>query len=111
MLRTIPQKLQCPVCWDRRAELLLHIFRKSEVVGAVRDGVLICDRCAMWYPIDDHLLRLEPTGLQNTAERAGFLSWFSSEASSLSLSSEVRGQNDQTGLLEAQRKQRLHFDA
>lgn len=65
----------------------------------------------MWYPIDNHLLRLEPTGLQDVAHRSAFLSRFNSETLSLGLSSEVRDQKDSSGDLEAQRKQRQHFDA
>jgi len=92
--------------------LVLHVFQPSETAGAVRDGVLVCDRCGAWYPIDDHLLDLEPRVLQDESDRAAFCSRFKSELEKIGLPLCADGSAEEgRGDFEAQRKQRKHFDA
>ena len=112
MLSSIRPKLQCPTCWRPDAELALHIFRASETPGAVADGLLVCGRCGAWYPIDDHLLDLEPAGLQDESDRAAFSSRFQAELDAIGLPPGAEGEAGAgSGDFEAQRKQRRHFDA
>src|SRR5712692_333938 len=112
MLRSIRSKLQCPTCWRQDAELALSVFRASETAGAVRDGVLVCNLCGAWYPIDDHLLDLAPSGLQDESDLATFCSRFQAEVGKIGLRRYVDGKTGAvTEDFEAQRKQRQHFDA
>jgi len=92
--------------------LVLHVFRTSETAGAVCDGVLVCDRCGAWYPIDDHVLDLEPRGLQDESDWAAFCSRFKAELEKIGLPLGAHGGTDaESGDFDAQRKQRRHFDA
>jgi len=112
MLSSIRSKLQCPTCWRQDAELVLHVFRASETAGAVRDGLLVCDICAAWYSIDDHLLDLEPPGLRDQSGRAAFRSRFKPEFEKIGLTGFAHGEAAaDIGNFEAQWKQRQHFDA
>lgn len=112
MLRSILLKLQCPTCWRQDAVLVLHVFQASETAGAVRDGVLVCDRCEAWYSIDDHLLDLEPPGLRDESVRSAFRSAFRDEFEKIGLTQSADGATGtETGNFEAQWKQRQHFDA
>jgi SAM-dependent methyltransferase/uncharacterized protein YbaR (Trm112 family) len=112
MLSAIQPKLQCPMCRRQEAILVLHVFRPSDTAGAVRDGVLVCDRCGAWYPIDDHLLDLGPRGLQDESDRVAFCSRFRAELEKIGLPPGAEGEAQaSSGNFEAQRKQRQHFDA
>lgn len=112
MLRSTLPKLQCPTCWRQDADLVLHVFQASETAGAVRDGVLVCDLCGAWYPIDDHLLDLEPPGLREESGRAAFRSSFKPAFERIGLTHFADGEaRADAGNFEAQWKQRQHFDA
>ena len=112
MLNSIQPKLRCPTCWRQDAGLTLHVFRDSDTAGAVRDGVLLCERCGEWYPIDEHVLDLEPLGLQDASDRAAFSSRFKAELEKIGLPARADPEdNPQSVDFAAQLKQRKHFDA
>src|SRR5207253_2345382 len=112
MLSSIQPKLCCPTCGRQDATLTLHVFRDSDTAGAVRDGVLICDRCGEWYQIDEHVLDLEPLGLQDPSDRAAFSVRFKAELEKIGLlAGGVPEIDPGSAHFGAQWKQRAHFDA
>lgn len=112
MQSSIVPKLQCPTCWRPEASLSLRVFRAGESAGAVRDGVLICSECGSWYAIDNHVLDLEPPGLEDESDRAAFGARFRSELEKVDLSFRARDEtNAPPADFEAQRKQRAYADA
>lgn len=52
------EKTDCQVCYSRE----------------IREGVLICEKCGRWYPIEEEIPRMLPDELRNQNEDVRFLS-------------------------------------
>jgi len=114
MLEALVPKLRCPTCKAPERTLQAHVF--TEVVDDhLRDGVLVCDRCQAWYPIEDGLLDLIQRSMLEPQVISQFCARFASQLSSLGLAPmsnrDVAAKGGaRTAEWEAQLKQRAHFD-
>ena len=60
--------LACPI--DKHYPLELYIFEeKDEIV----EGLIVCPKCARWYPIRDEIPEMLPDDLRNENEDLPFL--------------------------------------
>jgi uncharacterized protein len=59
--------LACPI--DKHYPLDLHVFEEKEEIV---EGLLVCSKCARWYPIMDEIPQLLPDDLR---EQRDELSW------------------------------------
>jgi ubiquinone/menaquinone biosynthesis C-methylase UbiE/uncharacterized protein YbaR (Trm112 family) len=113
MLKTLTTKLACPTCRDLRAELALHVFNDGEN-GHVRDGLLVCQSCRAWYPIEDELLELVPMALVEYKAQATFPTRYASGFASANCVAEswtdAIGDRHTAADFSEQIKQREHFD-
>src|SRR5207302_10373415 len=57
MLLPLSSRFLCPACRNACASLQPTIFRES-ADGHVIDGLLTCDGCGAWFPIQEELLEL-----------------------------------------------------
>jgi SAM-dependent methyltransferase/uncharacterized protein YbaR (Trm112 family) len=105
MLKSLVALLRCPSCRNLNAEVRLEEFAPGEC-GHVSDGVLICQGCGAWYPIERDVLEFVPAGLFDQDDLADFCHRFCSQLSSLRL---TRPANNGADYAE-QRNQRAHFD-
>lgn len=80
MLISILPALLCPVCRNADAPLRPTIFRESPD-GHVIDGLLTCEDCGAWFPIQDELLELVVPSLRDETTLRRFHERFSSELS------------------------------
>ena len=51
--------LACPM--DKHYPLELHVFEEKE---EVMEGIIVCSKCARWYPIIDEIPQLLPDDLR-----------------------------------------------
>jgi SAM-dependent methyltransferase/uncharacterized protein YbaR (Trm112 family) len=111
MLKSLQPKLCCPTCRRPDAGLALHVFADG-VDGHARDGVLACERCRAWYPIENYVLELVPSTLFDPATVSEFSTKFGRELRALGIDQlpplgdaalAGKGYDDQI-------KQRIHFD-
>jgi 2-polyprenyl-3-methyl-5-hydroxy-6-metoxy-1,4-benzoquinol methylase/uncharacterized protein YbaR (Trm112 family) len=109
MLRSLLPKLLCPTCRRQEANVRAIVFEEGATPGTLRQGVVVCQGCKAWYPLDDYVLDLEPQALQDAPDRASFRSRFQTELENNGLS--IRENDVGSGDFSAQRKQRQHFDA
>ncbi|MCX5662741.1 MAG: class I SAM-dependent methyltransferase [Planctomycetota bacterium] len=84
MLPAIVPLLLCPNCRRPDAALSLHPFSDG-AEGHVADGVIVCDGCGGWCPIEHELLEWVPRGLLDPKELGAFAARFRSELGRLGL--------------------------
>ena len=109
MLKSLPPKLACPTCKDTNAAITCHLFNQGND-GHVKDGVLVCESCRAWYPIEDELLEFVPPALidQNTA--IPFSKRFAAQFAAAGINAAKGLQASTTTTYAEQIKQREHFD-
>jgi len=107
MLKNLVPKLLCPVCTSDKDELSLHVFRDGSA-GHVQDGVISCNGCKTWYPIENDLLEFIPQSLMYADDIKQFSVRFHEELSALNLS--AINNSDKTNDISGQLKQREHYD-
>lgn len=113
MLRALAQRLICPSCKKSQSNLRVHAITEGSE-GHIRDGVLICDTCDEWYPIDNDVLEFVRPGLLYRDDASGFHRRFASELAAIGcrpheivgVPEPHRGKHEDV----EQRKQREHFD-
>jgi SAM-dependent methyltransferase/uncharacterized protein YbaR (Trm112 family) len=81
MLKTLIQRVRCPAC---QGALRDHVFVDG-AEGHIHDGVLQCQDCNRWYPIDEDVLILTVPELQNPVRYRAFCGPFQQEMASLGL--------------------------
>ena len=69
MQRKLLDILACPI--DKHYPLQLMEFEVSDEI--IVSGVLICDKCARYYPIIDEIPVMLPDNLRNRREDISFL--------------------------------------
>jgi uncharacterized protein YbaR (Trm112 family) len=85
MLKTLASRLACPACFAD-GQLKAHSFAET-AEGQIRDGVLVCDHCRAWYPIDDRLLELVTESLIDRGGLAAFSKRWQNRLQALGLQS------------------------
>jgi SAM-dependent methyltransferase len=85
----------------------LEEFRPGES-GHVSDGVLICQSCGTWYPIERDVLEFVPPALLYRDDLSAFCARYANELSRLNLTEPVQKESHQ---YTEQIKQREHFDS
>ena len=113
MLKSLVPKLACPTCKNTTAVLTLHIFNDGED-GHVRDGLLVCQSCSAWYPIEDELLEFVPMPLLDRTTLATFPARFASGLAAANCMApppeEAVAKDSREQKFTEQMKQREHFD-
>ena len=94
MLRTVVPKLCCPSCRDRNRFLTAQAFVEG-TEGHIQNGVLICEGCSSWYPIEDDLLEFVTSALRDPDNHQDFGARFRRQLERLNLS--TSGQQDMVG--------------
>lgn len=107
MQRSLVPLLACPTCKRPDGRMRLEEFRSGED-GHVSDGVLICQSCHTWYPIERHVLEFVPPALLYRADLSAFCVRHASDLSRLNLRQPAQ---DQPSRFAEQIKQREHFDS
>lgn len=111
MLTVLVPKLICPTCRNGQSHLSAHTFLGGEE-GHIRDGILRCDGCGAWYPIENEVLEFVPADLAYPGSIASFRSRYSDELGALGCRDDAghgAGAEVQAGSDERLR-QRVHFD-
>jgi ubiquinone/menaquinone biosynthesis C-methylase UbiE/uncharacterized protein YbaR (Trm112 family) len=113
MLGALAQRLICPSCKERSSNLRAHTFAEGSN-GHIRDGVLVCDTCHEWYPIDDDVLEFVPPDLLYHDDALVFQQRFISQLAAIGCKPHEivyfpDRRHDKQKHAE-QRKQREHFD-
>jgi len=111
MLKSLQPKLSCPTCCQSDAGLALDVFNDG-VDGHVCDGVLVCERCGVWYPIENYVLELVPPALLDPAEAGAFAKRFERQFNAIGIRWSVRHDTEgpADNAFDEQIKQRFHFD-
>lgn len=110
MLKSLTPKLACPTCRDPNIQLELHVFNEG-ADNHVRDGLLVCSGCRAWYPIEDELLELVVARFLDRDDLSSFVERFADQFAAAGVRPVILGDQDDTEVdLEAQFKQREHFD-
>lgn len=113
MLSELIPKLCCPCCFDADHPLASKVFTEG-TNGHIADGVLVCEGCRAWYPIQSDVLELIDWALLDPQDHAAFCSRFERQLAAL----ELRCNPQQEGpsghqceqSLRPQLKQREFFD-
>ena len=84
MLKLIVDLVCCPLC---KGCLESHAFTEGSD-GHIQDGVLVCNSCAIWYPILDDILELVVPALRDSENTRSSLTEFGDPLRGLRLSSE-----------------------
>ncbi len=111
MLKALVSRLICPTCLDLDKDLTAQIFTDG-TDGHIHDGVLICQDCHTWYPIEEGVLELVKSSMLEPNDNARFCARFTQQLSTLGL---LQNQNKLSASqseaeFSAQLKQRQHFD-
>ncbi len=108
MLKSLIAKLSCPACKRSRPEMVAHVFDEGSS-GHIRNGIVQCTDCRVWYPIEDDLLEMVQWPLLNAAEFRQFRQRFARQLKNLGLDRDpiLPASN---GDIAAQLRQREHFD-
>lgn len=99
--------LKCPAC-DHHP-LAQDVFSES-AQGGIVDGVLWCEACCSWFPIEDELLELLIGDLAYHDDRARFWAAHADRLKALGLDSEPRSGTSTGPTSELQVIQQEHFD-
>jgi SAM-dependent methyltransferase/uncharacterized protein YbaR (Trm112 family) len=107
VLASLVPRLRCASCLEHDAPLELTTFADASA-GHVEDGILVCGRCAWWYPIQDGLLELVEPALLDAESMRRFEQRFAPQlaASVAALRPTAAADAPDT----PQMKQRRHFD-
>jgi ubiquinone/menaquinone biosynthesis C-methylase UbiE/uncharacterized protein YbaR (Trm112 family) len=93
--------------------LTAHVFAEG-TAGHIQDGVLTCEGCQAWYPIEGDLLELVESSLLDPRDHVRFCARFKRQIEDLKLSSnQDKGTTEPSASdedLSAQLKQRQLFD-
>jgi SAM-dependent methyltransferase/uncharacterized protein YbaR (Trm112 family) len=107
MLRSLVEFLRCPTCRHPNGKMRLAEFQPGHE-GHVSDGVLICQNCETWYPIERDVLEFVPPAMLYRDELSAFCRTYAGRLAALGLREpEVPGEEE----YREQLKQREHFDA
>jgi len=82
------------------------VFKEASK-NEILDGIVWCEKCHNWYPIEDRLLEFLPIHLAYVDDRAGFWKSYSNELKDLGLSFDLKSDGLNS---ELQLKQQSHFD-
>ena len=96
--------LKCPTC---RSSNLEHLTFSKHSPQEINDGVLWCNDCKTWYPIQDGLLELLTGNLIYTEDRKNFWATYSDQLEKVGLSSSQAADDNKKDL---QSIQQSHFD-
>jgi len=110
MLKTLVPKLACPSCRRAEAVLAAETFTEGSQ-GHIRDGVLACQLCRAWYPIEDDLLELVDRTLLEAKDHASFCARFQAHIQRHGLAVYGDCGSPAGCAVDAQLKQRRHFDS
>lgn len=105
MLKTLVDKLVCPVCESRR-ELRLSVFHEGEQ-GHVTNGILQCSNCPTWYPIQNDILEFLHPSLMYKDDKKEFVTRFTPELEQYGLFAK---RDDAEATFPSQEQQRKHYD-
>jgi SAM-dependent methyltransferase/uncharacterized protein YbaR (Trm112 family) len=111
MIIELQSKLQCPTCCRPDATLRLESFDADQPCEDVCNGAFICSACGAWYPIDDGILELVLPNLRQEEAFKSFCARFQDQLQRLGLSAVPSLAQERVESVEAQLKQRQHFDA
>lgn len=114
MLEKLVPKLKCPVCLDSSAALNLNVFSRSEE-RRVLDGILVCEACSAWFPIEKYLLELIPAELMDIESAEVFAKRHSDDFRKSGVNPECAGRkkgavSESSHDYSAHFAQREHFD-
>jgi ubiquinone/menaquinone biosynthesis C-methylase UbiE len=107
VLASLVPRLRCASCLEEGAPLELVAFAYGSA-GHVQDGILVCGRCASWFPIQDDLLELVDSRWLDAESLRSFEQRFAPQlaASVVALPPVADADAPET----PQMKQRRHFD-
>jgi SAM-dependent methyltransferase/uncharacterized protein YbaR (Trm112 family) len=106
MLRSLVPMLRCPVCQLQETRLALCVFTDGDA-GHVKDGILHCESCSAWFPIEDGLLELVKPALLYEDDFKAFTARFRAPLTAFGLCGAGPAAGSDTS---AQQIQRKHFD-
>ena len=114
MLEKLAPKLRCPVCSDSSTALKLNVFSQAEE-SRILDGILVCEACSAWFPIEKYLLELVPAELMDIEAAEAFAKRHSDDFKKSGVNTEYAGRKKEGGSefsrdFSAQLAQRKHFD-
>ena len=114
MLEKLAPKLRCPVCSDSSTALKLNVFSQAEE-SRILDGILVCEACSAWFPIEKYLLELVPAELMDIEAAEAFAKRHSDDFKKSGVNTEYAGRKKEGGSefsrdFSAQLAQREHFD-
>jgi ubiquinone/menaquinone biosynthesis C-methylase UbiE/uncharacterized protein YbaR (Trm112 family) len=101
------EKLICPACGHFPFEIHGFCYYSSEII---KDGVLVCKNCGLWFPIIDRLLELVVQNLADLSAWQNFYDQYSKYFISLHLAPTNPGAHE-TSHYKEQLDQRKHFDS
>ena len=106
MRKNIIERLRCPECRSS-APIRLEIFQEDTTDQVVVLGLLICEECRHWYPIENRVLEFLTKDMCYVSDRKRFISRYKAKLINLGLDLSLPPEASDP---DPRRDQQSHFD-